>query len=87
MSNSNSKIWLFSSFLVIFLLIGCGKKNPVKKDTHIPRIAKAYVTRNDRWVAVFDLEKAKKIKDISVKGVSIGVAITPDCNYAYVTCN
>lgn len=87
MSSSNGKIWLFFSFLSFLLLIGCSKKNPVKKETHIPRIAKAYVTRNDHSVAVFDLEKAKKIKDIPVGRVSRGVAITPDYNYAYVTCS
>jgi len=87
MSSSNGKIWLISSFLSFFLLIvGCGKKNPVKKDTHVPRIAKAYVTSNDHLVSVFDLERVRRIKDIPVGRVSIGVAITPDYNYAYVTC-
>ncbi len=86
MPSSSRKVWLLSFFLLLFLLIGCGKKNPTKRNTHIPRIAKAYVTRNDRWVSVFDLEEAGKIKDIPVDGISRGVAITPDYNYAYVTC-
>jgi len=86
MLNSNKKVWLFSFFLILPLLVGCGKKNPVKKDTHVPRIAKAYVTRNDHLISVFDLEKTKEIKDIPVGRVSRVVAITPDYNYAYVTC-
>ncbi len=86
MLNSNGKVWLFFPFLSILLLTGCGKKSPTKEET-IPRIAKAYVTREDHSVSVIDLEKTEEIKDIPVDGYSIGVAITPDYNYAYVTCS
>ncbi len=79
------KSWSFSSLLIFLLLVGCGKKNPVKNES-IPRIAKAYITRNDDKVSVIDLEQFREIKDIPVGRASQRVALTPDYNYAYVTC-
>ena len=86
MSLQKVKVWLFFSLLFLLILIGCSKKNPVKRNPYVPRIAKAYITTEYDSVSVIDLGQFKRIKKIPVGEISVGIAITPDYNYAYVTC-